>query len=331
MHCDDVRTILLDHGWDADERARIAALLRHVETCDACRAAFSDFDLLRASLRPVTGAGAGAEGADAPAPPQGWDPFLEKLAPATPAPSSLRLRPRPSGGRAAALAASILLAALAFQFGRRMGASAPVAEGPRVVPSTTGSQSDARPEDAFLASLTPSPADAARQADAFERVSDVFDRKASWLMTSAGGTSDVGLAPEPVPAGRSLLMLRLALLHGGAVASDADVVIVPGQSATLALPTSDGGALNYRIGTSAGEPTALTLWLEVRSPQGGEALAALATNLLVKPGERVSAGELVTTAGKYELKVGFTRTRAVPAPAPGSADAPAAGGAGGRP
>ena len=316
MHCDDVRTLLLDYGWDADERARVALVLRHLETCDACRAAFSDFDLLRGSMRTGTPA-AEVAGVDAPAPPHGWDAFLEKLASATPAPRKLRLRPRPSGGRAAALAACVVLAVGAFEFGRRTAPDRPVAHVSPATPLTThgGGGNGAPAEDVFLASLTPSPADAERQADAFEQVSDVFDHKASWLMTSAGGASDVGLAPEPVAAGRSLLLLRLAVLHGGVVASDADVVIVPGQSATLTLPTSDGGVLKYRIGTSAGEPTALTLWLEVRPPHGGEALAALATNLLVKPGERVSAGELVTTAGKYELKVGFTRTRSAPAPA----------------
>ncbi len=51
MHCDEVRTILLDYGWGADERRRAMLLLQHLETCDACRAAFTDFDLLRHTLR----------------------------------------------------------------------------------------------------------------------------------------------------------------------------------------------------------------------------------------------------------------------------------------
>jgi hypothetical protein len=322
MHCDDVRTILLDYGWDADERHRAMLVLRHMETCDACRAAFADFDALRGALR-SDGPAADAEGGAAP--PHGWDAFIEKLATA-PAPRSLRLRPRPSGGRAAALAACIVLAACAFQFGRRTASGPPVVHVPPPArPATTsggGGDDGSRAEDTFLASLTPSATDAARQADAFERVSEVFDHKASWLMTSGGGASDVGLATESAPAGRSLLMLRLAVLHGGALASEADVVIVPGQSATLTLPTNDGGVLKYRIGTSAGEPTALTLWLEVRPPHGGEALAALATNLLVRPGARVAAGELATTAGKYELKVGFTTTRSGPPRATGGGGLP---------
>lgn len=325
MHCDEVRIILLDYGWNADERRRATLLLRHLEGCDACRAAVADYDVLRAALH---SAGAGAA-ADAAEPSRGWHAFLERMVPAR-ADHGLRLRPRPSGGRAVALAACVVFSLVAFQLGRK-SAPPPVALVPALpAPSTsstnTGGGDARRAEDTFLASLSPSTADAARQATAFDQLSDIFDRKASWLMTSSGGASDVGLAPDAVPAGHRLLMVRLTLLHGGAVASNADVVIVPGQSADLSLPMADGRSLKYHVGTSAGEPTELTLWLEVQAARGAggrETLAALATNLRVRPGERVAAGELATTSGKYELKVGFTQAQSAPPPPPSPIRPPA--------
>lgn len=323
MHCEEARTILLDYDWDADGRRRAMLVLRHLDGCDACRSAVDGYDRLRATLRrgPVLGADEGDD--NMPEPPGGWQAFLERLEP-TRGEHSLRLRPRPSGGRAAALAACVLLAAAAFQVGRTSGRRV-VVVAPTVPPqaSTDGAAHSGRSDDALLASLTPSAEDAARQARAFDQLSEVFDRKAGWLMTSSGGASDIGLASDTVPAGEKLLMLRLTLLHAGEVASNADVVIVPGQSADLSLPMADGRALKYHIGTSAGEPTELTLWLEVQTPAGsaggeaarGNTLAALSTNLRVRPGERVAAGELATTAGRYELKVGFTQAQSASPPA----------------
>src|SRR5687767_12612269 len=121
MQCDEVRTMLLDYGWGADERRRAMLLLRHLETCDACRAAFVDYDALSDVLRPAEGAGDDA----AVEPAGGWDAFLDKLkstTPAVPPPvvgghRSMRLRLRPPGGRAAAVAACGVLAVGAFQFG----------------------------------------------------------------------------------------------------------------------------------------------------------------------------------------------------------------------
>jgi hypothetical protein len=47
--------------------------------------------------------------------------------------------------------------------------------------------------------------------------------------------------------------------------------------------------------------------LEVNTPQGGQPLAGLSTNLRVEPGQNVTAGQLSTSAGEYELKIGFAR------------------------
>jgi len=100
-----------------------------------------------------------------------------------------------------------------------------------------------------------------------------------------------------------VLLLRLTVTHGGQLASDADLLVIPGQTANLTVPMQGGQSLKYRIGTSADEPTRLTVWLEVSTPHGGEALGALSTNLDMDPGQKVTAGQLATTAGEYELKI----------------------------
>jgi hypothetical protein len=49
------------------------------------------------------------------------------------------------------------------------------------------------------------------------------------------------------------------------------------------------------------------LWLDINTPRGGQPLAALATTLRVEPGQRLTAGQLSTSAGEYQLNVGFAR------------------------
>jgi hypothetical protein len=66
--------------------------------------------------------------------------------------------------------------------------------------------------------------------------------------------------------------------------------------------------LHYRIGTSAAELTRLTLGLDLKTPQGKEPLAVLATTVQVHPGQPLSAGKLTTSEGEYELKVEVTST-----------------------
>jgi hypothetical protein len=145
------------------------------------------------------------------------------------------------------------------------------------------------------------------EADAFVQVSQVFDGRASWMLMS-NAASDVGVSTEAVSArAKDVLLLRLTLTRSGAVASDADLLVVPGQTANLSVPLQADQTLHYRIGTSTDEPTRLSIWLEVRTPTGDAPLAALATNLRMQPGEHTTAGLLSTTAGQYELRIAFSR------------------------
>ena len=150
------------------------------------------------------------------------------------------------------------------------------------------------------------PHEISQAVSAFDEVSKVFDGRASWMLVSHD-SSDVGVASYPIDSGRKVLMLRLTVTRGGQIASDADLLVIPGQTGKLTVPIKAASRCGYRIGTSADEPTRLTVWLEVATPHGGEALGALSTNLNLDPGQKVTAGQLATTAGEYELKIAFSR------------------------
>lgn len=280
MSCETVRQSLLEFGWDATSRERAAQLLAHLESCPECRQAVNEFDQLGAALK-------GPSPDDEPA--GGWTSFEARLsAAAKPA--------HPMRPRWLAVAAAVLLATGTFLVGRwsERSPTRPIAisSAPETQPDTV--------QPHFAAH------EISQAVNAFEQVSKVFDGRASWMLVSHD-SSDVGVAAHPVDSARKVLMLRLTVTRGGKLASDADLLVIPGQTANLTVPIQGGQSLKYRIGTSAGEPTRLTVWLEVATPHGGEALGALSTNLNLDPGQKVTAGQLATTAGEYELKIAFSR------------------------
>jgi len=202
-------------------------------------------------------------------------------------------------GVALGMAASVLLFGLAFWMGYHAGARSGVSSPTAVAQPKTS-------QNTHFARLGAS--DVNRQIEAFQQVAEVFDRHASWVMTS-GSSTDMGLASEPIDGSGPILLLRLAMVRGNDVVSSTDLAIVPGQSANLSVPLQQGRMLHYQIGTTTDLPTRLSLWAEVRTPVGGETLAALATRLDAEPGQAVSAGRLTTAAGVYELQVDFARAR----------------------
>jgi hypothetical protein len=72
------------------------------------------------------------------------------------------------------------------------------------------------------------------------------------------------------------------------------------------VPISGGQSISYQIGTYADDPSRLSLWVELQTPQGKQPLAALATTLRLQPQQKITAGKLVTSAGPYELDLAFT-------------------------
>jgi len=147
-------------------------------------------------------------------------------------------------------------------------------------------------------------ADVDRQVQVFAHVSETFQGRTSWVATG-DNAAELGLMPT---AGheRKVLLLRLVMSQGEQPRSKTDLVILPGQDASLNVPFEAGQILRYHIATTAGPSRRLSLWAEVRTPNGsGETLAALATQLKPVPGQSLNAGRLVTSSGGYNLEISF--------------------------
>lgn len=281
MSCDDFKETLLDFDWDEATRKRAAALLDHLASCPECRAAAQDFERLRGSLA--------APGSDAE-PINGWSDFERQLNAC-----SKVARPSPWRLPLMALAASLIIAAVIIHYCRTLVPRQPVSVA--AVKAASGPAGD-------KASLLPQKIQFDLQA--FDQVSRYFDGHASWMLVS-DGASDVGTTGDTIMESRKVLLLRLTLTQGRAVTSDADLLVVPGQTANLIVPVKGGQSLHYRIGTSAEEPTHLSLWLEIQESQTGRSIASLSTHLQLEPGQGFRVGQLASSAGTYALQIGFER------------------------
>ncbi len=282
MTCESIRETLLELGWGAADRERAARALKHLETCAQCREAIGDFDVFRDAFDSP---------GDQATPQGGWDAFEDRL-------EARALATGHSWRWPMAIAASVLIVAGAFEFGRLQGGRSAPASGLAM----TGATSRPRESDASF-----TPGDITHEVSAFHEVSQVLEGRAGWILVS-DRASDVGVADRAVDADK-VLLLRFSLLAGGEKVSEADLVAIPGQTANLTVPLENGTSLHYRVGTSIDEPTHLSLWAEIRKPTGSEPLAALSTDLRLQSGEKRTAGELSTVSGKYVLNVGFARAR----------------------
>jgi hypothetical protein len=317
MNPERAKQLILDYGWDATERRRVAAALRLAEHDADCAAAVQDYDQIRAALRDdetVARAALGgpgderdrklgapkaeaveaveaieAEGDQGQAEPldepaDGWVAYEARLL------GAVRRRPRWSWRQAGAIAATLILGVL---LGWKV-LPRPAAPGlPPIVSPTAG--------------LAFSPAEIKSRVSTFWQIADVFEHRTSWVVVTKGA-SDLGLAADPKAAAGDLMLLRLALLRGDAVLSQADVVIVPGQAAELTLPLGDGENVRYLLATSEEDPARLSLYAELRGGRHpDQALGAVGSDLRIRPGEVCAAGQVLTTQGEYAVAVASAR------------------------
>lgn len=302
MSCNPIRQFLLEAGWNAEQRRQAAEYLRHLEQCEACRAAIEDFDVLRTALAPAC----------PPEPAGGWDALRRRIADPIP-------QRHPNWFRnGLMIAASVLVALGIFLAGREIATSSittvvirePSSAGPAQpavlsnAPPIAPSNPPSNPPSTEPALMPISAGEMSHEVRAFRQVCQVYDGNAGWMMVSQNN-SDVGMISEPVSPTRRVLVLRLGLWHGRELVSNSDLLVLAGQKADLTVPLALGQSLHYRIGTSTDEPTQLSLWLELKTPQGGQPLAALSTTLQMRRGQRLTAGKLATSAGEYELKIEF--------------------------
>jgi hypothetical protein len=211
-------------------------------------------------------------------------------------------------GWPAALALSLLIAvtgwAMYLRTASRFGDVA------RSAPSPAGATTDplAPPPEGRAAGARQAvqwtAADMEQEVGVFATVSETFAGRTSWV-AMGDRAAELGLMPAPSQH-RKVILLRLMVSEGDQPRSRTDLVIVPGQHASLDVPFEHGLVLRYDIATTADRDRRLSLWAEVRAPNGdGETLAALATQLRPLPGQLLSAGCLVTSSRGYNLGIVF--------------------------
>ncbi|MGD0900060.1 MAG: hypothetical protein ABR915_19675 [Thermoguttaceae bacterium] len=294
MTCDEIQQCFLDRYWDRAALAEAAAISEHMARCPACCQAADEYDQLRVLLRN-------------PAP----IPKLPTVAPEGPCIITHHAAwpHRPARwGWPAALAMSLLIAVTGWAMYLRT-ASRP-GEVAGAAPSSAGTTTDplGQPPDRRVAAARQAVqwtgADVEREVGVFRNVSETFEGRTSWV-AMGDQAADLGLMRAPSPH-RRVLLLRLMVSEGDQTRSRMDLVIVPGQDASLDVPFEHGLLLRYHIATTAERACRLSLWAEVRTPNGdGETLAALATQLRPVPGQLLSAGRLVTSSGGYNLEISF--------------------------
>jgi hypothetical protein len=332
MTCDDIRQLLLSLELDEESRRQVFEALAHLESCEPCRTALRDFDKLAAllhtgkhldeSLPPVVGAEADETPSAADLSPMlpdrsgvsptgGWEAFESKLLAAARGgrqrPLLMRInRWLPALG---GLAAIVLVGWGAFNLGMKasaLGSGAPVAKVPSV-----------GPPKATLVRLSPD--DVAEKVRTFDAIDHSFDGQTRWLMLSGPNNTDVGLinqcpeSPATRRAGDKILLVRLNLVRGGDVVSQADVLLVPGTTANFVVPTKLGVPLQYHIVTSALDPMRLRVQVQVpggavsvaaaRQVASAPATAVLGTSLELEPYRDASAGRFVVDRQAFDLQV----------------------------
>jgi hypothetical protein len=282
MDEEQIPNLILDHGWTEASLREARAVLEAVERSPALRRMLEDYDSIRGGLVDAAYVTEASEApAAAPEPPRGWARFESDL--------RHTLVPRHRGGRAWtwSVAAALLVAATGWVVTTRSSRSAP--RGAAVLVE----------------------GEVRERAKMFREVDGVLDRRLAWV-AEARGHSEVGLRSSDERPTR-LIVLRLELDPGNAgEPALADLAIVPGEAATLELPLADGKRIRYHVATSAGTPARISLWAELALPQGGGALAELATTLPETASGAVQAGTLLTPAGRYQLGISRRETRLGP-------------------
>ncbi len=291
MRCEHAQAELLDLDLDETGRRRVAEFLAHVDRCEECRSAMKDYDRLRAMA-----AGADARGVEPREPAGGWSAFEARLRHRVYSRARRRLI-IPLG-----LAASFTLAVVGWSL--YLGAL-----------SVRTNGADTKQSPGAILALTPT--DVETGVKVFSQVSQVFDHQANWVLISdtdseVGLVSDRELEPAPTrkaePAPQELLLLRLTVLKGHAPVSKADLVIVPGQDAEFRVPSAAGPEIRYRVAMNKQDSRKMNLRVELARPNHvHQNLASLASELQVEPGQVRSAGEVMTSTGRYEVNVGFEK------------------------
>ncbi len=272
--CENNREIILDLDTDAQRRQQIRQALQHLDECEYCAAALKDFDRMRAVM---------AQSAPG-VPDGGWEAMAERL---TARPPPIRSR---SHFHLMRIAAVVLVAMTGFLIG---GWFTNRTLRQHALTETIQVAADSSP---FAYPMS----DRTLQATAFDRMSEVYDHRAEWMMLG-DHVSDVGISDTAIAPQQTLILMRLTLLQLGRIVSRADVAILPGQSARLSFGGQRDIQLEYHISTSSDHPIRLAIWTSVADATG-QSYGALATTY-DPPSPNIGLRPLVTTIGSFQLKV----------------------------
>jgi hypothetical protein len=280
MNCERARSFVIDLDRTQAERDELMAALAHVQDCVECRSAARDYDSIRDALRDTN---------EDVEPAEGWDSFEDRLAG-----SVVKKRPRLKLVPAA-VAACIAGVVIGWMFSGHMG-------------SDNSVRPHAQPDAARFVMAPPTEQEVVDRANLFNQVSDVFDGKAEWILL-ADHASDMGVGSSATGKGKTPLLIRLTISRDGALFSNADLIVVPGQAARTTVPAADNLELKYEVVTSPVDPGHVRITAELRKAnQDSQRVGSIGSDVSIRMGQILSIGQVVTGTGTYEFNVGLYRT-----------------------
>ncbi len=289
---------LLDRGWTRSDLLLAARVLDEMNTSESLRAVVDQIDGVRAAL---------SEPKVDCEPAGGWEEFESRLEATLTKAQAQEYRPASTLyrlGWPVAWAAVLVLMAIGWTLylTDRASKQARVNQAAATVAYHTEA-----PDPALVSFAKMTTEEMDQQTQVFDQVYKAFDKRTGWVAI-AGDTANMGLTSGRLDNPGPPLLLRLVVLREGRVLSRSDLAIIPGQEVDLTLPMEDARSLRYRLGTSIGTPTRLSLWVEIKSPDGaGRTLAAMSTEVAAKPGDLIRAGQFTTSSGEYQVEVGLFR------------------------
>lgn len=276
MNADEAKRLLIEFGWDAEERGRIGRMLRIIDEDAECRTAAGEYDLIRAALREVRTA----------QPDNGAD-IQTRLA------ESVRgfAQYGPiANWRRLSVAAVVLMA---FAGGWLLKNASTT--GPGRLPTISLAAAD---------QFVPTPQEARACLSLFDELSGVFENRTGWVLLS-GGRAEFGLGAAPCGAAVAPIVLRVSALGEDRLISTADLAIQPGQHAEAILPLTGGQYLRITVaaGTSPSIEPTIRAEIFLADDAAQKTRAWLESSFSLAPGHSRSAGRVETGTGGIEIRV----------------------------
>ncbi len=262
MNLEEARQFFVERGWDRNERARIADMFSCLHASEPLRRELEDLDDVREFMQ-----GEFAEST----PPAGWQ-ALDFASLRHPRRWNFIVR------RIGAIAAVVLLSALGGYW----------------APSVIDRFSIDAESPFVLAHLQ-----VQQGTELFHRVSDVFDRKAGWVLFNADDAC-VGLMSAAAPSSSNLQIMRLTIAgEGNQVLSDANLAIVGGEAAEISLPLANQCRVHYRITASDDQGKGGRVVAMITQLRSGEAtdIGSLSVELGTRFDRPIELGSIRSPAG----------------------------------